>query len=149
MKIESKFFQILKTSKLIEAAITLPIIAYGKNSKLTEQLKKFSQTLGNVYQLQDDYMDRYNPSSLGREFSSDLLNHKTTSANLQSQENIEQIIQKQYLLNEKYINKIKDYCIKTYQHVFDERAIDGLIIINQKLSQRHCFEKLLKSKIEK
>ena len=77
----------LKTSQLIMACVNMVISAGTPSPLHAKALKQFSNNLGLVFQMQDDYLDRYGiNNSLGKGRSSDTENQKTTFANLYEEE---------------------------------------------------------------
>lgn len=88
----------LKTGKLISACIEMVLAASPKSSEaIKSALRTYAKHLGLVFQIQDDYMDRYLPAtSLGKGRSSDSANQKTTFASLYSQQELEHIIANHY-----------------------------------------------------
>ena len=85
---ESRLRQIhqLKTGKLIAACINMVIAATEPSAEESEALRGFTEHLGLVFQMQDDYLDKYNPQQLGKGRASDEANHKTTFASLYDEE---------------------------------------------------------------
>lgn len=81
----------LKTGKLISACFSMVFAAVPKvNQSLHDSLSAYAQHIGLVFQIQDDYLDRYAPqTSLGKGHSSDLANDKVTYASLFSKEQLE------------------------------------------------------------
>ena len=73
----------LKTGKLMQACINMILHAGAPTSDAKQSLIKFSEHLGLVFQMQDDYLDRYdNDSHVGKKRASDLINNKITFATL-------------------------------------------------------------------
>ncbi len=97
---------LLKTGKLILACIKM-VIAASQPTTETElvwqakiqALQQFALHLGLLFQMQDDYLDRFSPQdTLGKGRSSDFANHKQTFATLYDEPSlahcIEQHLQK-------------------------------------------------------
>ena len=73
----------LKTSQLIMACINMVLLAASPPPSFVIALQQFSKNLGLVFQMQDDYLDRYaDKDTLGKGRASDTVNQKTTFANL-------------------------------------------------------------------
>lgn len=73
----------LKTGQLILACINMVLAAGDPPLATATALREFAQTLGLVFQMQDDYLDQYgNTDSLGKGRASDHENQKTTFASL-------------------------------------------------------------------
>ena len=87
----------LKTGKLISACIHMVIAAGQPTSTAAEALRQFAQHLGLVFQMQDDYLDKYDDGKLlGKNRSSDSANQKTTFATLYHQEDLARLIAQHY-----------------------------------------------------
>lgn len=76
------YIHYLKTGKLISACINMVLAAASPCDESAHSLQNYAQIMGLVFQMQDDYLDRYAVDSLGKIRSSDLANNKTTFANL-------------------------------------------------------------------
>lgn len=78
----------LKTGRLILACIEMVLSAHSAPEPYKVALRTYASHLGLVFQMQDDYLDRYAPAELlGKGRSSDLANQKITFATLFSQKN--------------------------------------------------------------
>lgn len=115
----------LKTGRLICACIEMVLAA---SPSLTEQsklaLRTYAKHIGLVFQIQDDYLDRYAPTeTLGKGRSSDLANHKITFATLYTQNKLEEEIKAHYQIAFNALN------------VFDHKAAD-LLDLTKKLQER-------------
>lgn len=88
----------LKTGALISACFEMVFAAQNvEDHALHAALRTYAQHIGLVFQIQDDYLDRYAPNNiLGKSHSSDLANDKTTFASLWSQTELEQKISMHY-----------------------------------------------------
>lgn len=78
----------LKTARLIEACVQMPTVAGTPSDIEQSALEQFSQHFGLLYQMQDDYMDRYQSEKLKKGRSSDLENDKTTYASIMSEKEL-------------------------------------------------------------
>jgi farnesyl diphosphate synthase len=123
----------LKTGKLIQASVNLSIIASNTQSNITSNLDYFAKTLGEVFQLQDDYMDVYCPKKLGKDASSDSINQKLTSARLFNQIELNEKIKTLYTTAENCLNHISI-------NIHNTQALEGLLAINNNLANRHLLE---------
>ena len=83
----------LKTGKLISTAINMVLLAGQPTAIEVECLQSFAEQLGIAFQIQDDYLDKYCPSLIGKHRSSDDANEKTTFATLYSQEDLKKQIE--------------------------------------------------------
>lgn len=73
----------LKTGRLIMACITMVLSAQSTPASTEIALREFAGHLGLVFQMQDDYLDRYGETDpLGKGRASDTVNQKITFANL-------------------------------------------------------------------
>lgn len=72
----------LKTGKLISACIHMVLAAGSTSTLAANALSQFANHLGLLFQMQDDYLDRYSNTTLGKNRASDLANQKITFANL-------------------------------------------------------------------
>lgn len=87
----------LKTGKLILACINMVIAAGSPTSQTANALRQFAMHLGLVFQMQDDYLDKFgNGELLGKGRASDTANHKTTFATLYNQKELSQLITQYY-----------------------------------------------------
>ena len=87
----------LKTGKLITSCIKMVIAAGDPAPTAASALCEFSYHLGLVFQMQDDYLDKYDNSGLlGKNRSSDAANQKTTFATLYNQEKLSNLISQHY-----------------------------------------------------
>jgi farnesyl diphosphate synthase len=92
---------LLKTGKLILACINMVLAAAYPTPTAANALRQFANHLGLVFQMQDDYLDKYADSNaLGKGRSSDEANQKTTFATLYNQSELNQLITKHFQLAE-------------------------------------------------
>jgi farnesyl diphosphate synthase len=85
---------LLKTGKLILACINMVLAASNASHEEAHALRQFATHLGLVFQMQDDYLDRYDVNNqLGKHRASDHANQKTTYATLYSEEALSALIQ--------------------------------------------------------
>jgi farnesyl diphosphate synthase len=82
----------LKTGKLISACIDMVIAAANPQTDTIQALSVFATHLGLVFQMQDDYLDKYDHDQLGKGRGSDEANHKTTFASLYPKEDLRKLI---------------------------------------------------------
>lgn len=115
----------LKTGTLISACIKMVLAAKPElSAPLRTSLLTYAEHIGLVFQMQDDYLDRYAASTaLGKGRSSDLANQKTTYASLLPQHELEQEIATHY---EIALNELDR---------FDNKN-SGLIELTRELQQR-------------
>ena len=79
----------LKTGQLMMACINMVLAAGAPSPSAANALREFAKELGLVFQMQDDYLDRYgNTDPLGKGRASDSENQKTTFATLYGQEEL-------------------------------------------------------------
>lgn len=84
----------LKTGKLFLACANMALAASEASPETAKALRAFTQHFGLVFQMQDDYLDRYGYVGKGR--TSDLANEKTTFADLYSQDALWKLIHQNY-----------------------------------------------------
>ena len=96
----------LKTGQLFLACIKMVIASKNVDLNLSNNLIKLGNTLGILYQVQDDYLDRYYSHLIGKTGSSDQINDKVTFATLYSKTELENLMQDHYLLANNYLHKI-------------------------------------------
>lgn len=82
----------LKTGRVIQACIECAILAGACEQEESEALQDYASQLGLLFQMQDDFLDRYATHKLGKNRASDLINHKTTFATLYTEEALEALI---------------------------------------------------------
>lgn len=84
---------LLKTGKLISSCFTMVLAANYADEITAKILRDYATRLGLVFQMQDDYLDRYAaPDLLGKTHASDSANQKFTYAHLYSQNELHQLI---------------------------------------------------------
>lgn len=84
----------LKTGKLIEASINMVINATNVSLELANSLQKFAYHFGILFQMQDDYLDKYDTHNLlGKGRASDAANLKQTFASLYTQSELKDLIE--------------------------------------------------------
>ena len=122
---ESRLSEIhtLKTGKLILACINMVLAASNTSPEKAEALQRFATHLGLVFQMQDDYLDKYSSGALGKNRASDTANKKITFASLYNQQDL--------------LTLINDY----YQQAADSLTIFGqhttdLLLLLSSLKQR-------------
>jgi farnesyl diphosphate synthase len=113
----------LKTGKLIAACIEMVMVASEITLAEKESLTKFAESLGLLFQMQDDFLDQYANASLGKKRSSDQANNKITYAGLFSSE---ELLHKIHSLHNHTLN-----CLQLYKPRSDE-----LIALIESLLQR-------------
>lgn len=86
----------LKTGHLIKSCINMVIHAASLDAKTTKILQECATILGLVFQMQDDFLDRYQQDLMGKHRASDLSNQKTTFADLYSYEDLDHEINVYY-----------------------------------------------------
>lgn len=97
----------LKTGRLIIACINMVLHAGQPMPSTAQALNQYAHILGLVFQMQDDYLDRYGENdTLGKGRSSDSANKKTTFATLYHQNELIQLIDEQFILAEKILTNV-------------------------------------------
>jgi farnesyl diphosphate synthase len=89
----------LKTTALIQACIDMVWTVQPAPQPLQiqyEALRSMTHAFGLAYQMQDDYLDHYDPQSLGKSGSSDQANQKLTFARLYSKDTLKQMIHDEF-----------------------------------------------------
>ncbi len=88
---------LLKTGKLISACVRMVLAAAQPSPECSHALEQFSLHLGLVFQMQDDYLDKYDKKEqLGKGRRSDTENQKTTFASLYSQNELLTLISQHF-----------------------------------------------------
>ncbi|KTD73948.1 polyprenyl synthetase family protein [Legionella tucsonensis] len=119
----------LKTGRLILACIEMVLNAHSAPETYKMALRTYANHLGLVFQMQDDYLDRYAPAELlGKGRSSDLANQKVTFATLFSQKKLEEEINKHYQTALEALKK------------FDQKAL-ALINLTKELQERSKLDR--------
>lgn len=91
----------LKTGRLMQACINMPLAATTPTAWERDALRAFSTHLGLVFQMQDDYLDAYHaPETLGKNRASDAANQKITFAQLYSKDELKSLILHHFLQSE-------------------------------------------------
>lgn len=116
----------LKTGKLILACINTVLAASNANELTINALQDYSNHLGLVFQMQDDYLDEYGPRHiLGKHRASDSANKKMTFANLYNQPDLQALILQHFQL------------AKNALLPFAHRAADLLHLTNELQQRSH------------
>lgn len=109
----------LKTGKLFSACVNMVILAGNLSEQKSLALESFAGCLGQVFQMQDDYLDRFgNAESLGKGRASDTANQKITYATIYTKQELFQRIQAHF-------QEAKDLL-----QVFGKEATDLLYLVN-------------------
>ena len=121
---------LLKTGRLILACFEMVLAAQASVHEPTQiAFRTYARHIGLVFQMQDDYLDRYAPANiLGKGRSSDLANEKTTFATLFTQHQLEEEIAVHYQIA---MDALK---------LFDKKAI-ALMELTQQLQNRSKLAK--------
>lgn len=84
----------LKTGSLIHACVKMTLDAYDGSLSVENKnaLENFAKHFGLLFQILDDYLDRYKISEIKKGRNSDLENNKITFANLYSEKELLQLI---------------------------------------------------------
>ena len=95
----------LKTGKLMQACINMILHAGNPTEPAKQALHQFAEHLGLVFQMQDDYLDRYDSiTHCGKKRSSDLINQKVTFATLYSEDELLQSIDQHFNYAKQQLN---------------------------------------------
>jgi len=114
----------LKTGQLMMACIEMVLAAGDPSPSAVTALREFAKQLGLVFQMQDDYLDRYGKADpLGKGRASDSENKKTTFASLYEKEELYTLITQHFQHAERVLAP------------FEERAVE-LQILMQNLQHR-------------
>lgn len=98
----------LKTGRLISACIDMVLATLEPEPETADALRDFAREIGLVFQMQDDYLDRYGEvTALGKGRSSDAANQKTTFATLYSQPMLRDQITHHFKLAHTALNPFK------------------------------------------
>ena len=123
-EVELREIHLLKTGKLISACIDMVLAAAHPTPETTHALRQFAYHLGLVFQMQDDYLDKYDKSNLlGKGRSADTINQKTTFATLYHQDELSALIAHHFR------------CAQEELSMFKQRA-DEVLSFLQQLHQR-------------
>ena len=125
---ELRNIHLLKTGQLIMACFEMVLAAQKTTHEHTEAaLRDYAKHIGLVFQMQDDYLDRYAPANLlGKGRSSDTANQKTTFATLHTKQQLEEKIAEHYQLA---LNSLI---------VFDQKATALIELTGQLHNRSNC-----------
>jgi len=115
----------LKTGRLMLACMNMTLAAVDPSAKTRHALREFATHLGLAFQMQDDYLDKYGPDSLGKGRASDHENHKTTFATYYSEKVLKKAIQMHFQKTEQALT------------VFSERATPLNHLLHDLLGRSH------------
>jgi farnesyl diphosphate synthase len=120
---------LLKTGRLISACAKMVICAGNPSPPEANALEQFAYHLGLVFQMQDDYLDKYNEATLGKGRASDEANRKTTFATLYGQEELLQLITEHFCEAQKALMVFGDRAsvLRKFIHQLQRRS-DGIIV---------------------
>ena len=123
-ELQLREIHLLKTGKLILACINMVLAAGHPTPDDSQALRQFAHHLGLVFQMQDDYLDKYDKhDQLGKGRAADTINQKTTFATLYHQDELSTLISHHF------------YCAQKKLSIFKQRA-DDLQSFLQQLHQR-------------
>ncbi|MGC4058931.1 MAG: polyprenyl synthetase family protein [Chitinophagaceae bacterium] len=74
----------LKTSVLLAASLKIGALVAGADTQAAEALYAFGKHLGIAFQLQDDYLDAFGTSKIGKQVGGDILANKKTYLHIQA-----------------------------------------------------------------
>lgn len=112
----------LKTGKLIAACIKMTLASTDVNSQHAKILNDFASELGILFQMQDDYLDKYGENNcLGKLRASDEANSKITFANIYPEAELLNIIKTKYDKIIANLTPIVDKSDKLLRILFDHR----------------------------
>lgn len=121
---ELRTIHTLKTGKLIAACINTVIAASTVSDTKAQALRDYAKHFGLVFQMQDDFLDKYGAIELlGKGRASDSANKKITFANLYDQATLSELISHHFQL------------AKDSLKPFDDKACD-LLAFTDYLQQR-------------
>lgn len=104
-----KEIHLLKTGKLIEASVNMVTILSNESDELTHMLTQYAQTLGLLFQMQDDYLDAFAPPTyLGKNRASDKAQGKKTFAHFYDKETLHDLIQDMFSILHHILSPFKE-----------------------------------------
>lgn len=88
----------LKTAALIQVCAHLPLHAASdeQQQRFTAPLLAFTHAFGLTFQMQNDYLDAYHPTLIGKQHGSDHSNHKHTFATHYTQQELQARLQEAF-----------------------------------------------------
>ncbi|MDP1601873.1 MAG: polyprenyl synthetase family protein [Legionella sp.] len=99
----------LKTGKLIAACINTVLAASSFRDTKKDALRDYARHFGLVFQMQDDYLDKYAAADiLGKGRASDSANKKITFANLYDQATLSELITRHFQLAKDALKPFED-----------------------------------------
>jgi len=119
---------LLKTGKLITAASNMVLIAAEANEQEIEALRTYTDHLGLVFQIQDDYLDCYVKDALGKRRASDLANNKKTFASFYDKSSLVELIYQHFTKAKEALTIFKD-------------KKKPLLLLTEKIEQRSSGKK--------
>jgi farnesyl diphosphate synthase len=130
---ELRTIHTLKTGKLIAACINTVLAASSPLAIEAQALRNYAKHFGLVFQMQDDYLDKYGAIDLlGKGRASDLANKKVTFANLYNQSTLSALMTHHFQLAKEALKP------------FDAKALD-LLTFTDSLQQRSHETSALKT----
>lgn len=113
----------LKTGKLIASCIKMTLASTASEPNVAKTLSNFALELGVLFQMQDDYLDKYGPKNcLGKLRSSDQANNKLTFANIYNATELLNLITEKYNKITTSLSTITDKSNTLMQIIFNLQA---------------------------
>ncbi len=124
----------LKTSVLLGGATVIGAILGDASSEQCDKLERFATELGLAFQLQDDYLDSYGDSELGKSIGGDILEGKKTFLMITALERASGEQRQQLQTIYKDESKSDDKKIEEVKSIFDSLDVPRLTI--EKIRQK-------------
>lgn len=117
-ELQLRQIHMLKTGQLFIACVNMVLEASNASPENTEALRHFAFHLGLAFQMQDDYLDKYDTEThLGKGRSSDAANDKVTFATLYDQQALSSLVTEHFNHAKKSLILFKDQAADLYDLV--------------------------------
>ena len=142
-----------KTSSLIKSSILIGSYMGGADEKEIKKIEQIGVSLGNIFQLKDDFLDIYGESKFGKKIYEDIINNKKTFFYVKAQElgstkdseDLQKLYSSNFIDSQKKINQVLSIYNKlNLKNILNEKLEYEYQIIQQKILDLKSENKITK-----